>query len=366
MSTEQAARRRRVQAVVAAGRRIANPDDPLGASARARLPAATGLSPAGVELALSRHLETPPEDDQLASLLAACGTAPTCHVVLSANVCTAPLRALACAVATAPVVTLRPSRRDPVLAELLVEALGQSSGFEGRVRLVSTLAAAPGDEVHLYGSDETLAAILPTLPAGTQVRAHGTGLGIALLEEGTDLVEGAARLADDVVVFDGKGCLTPRFALVVGDEARAERFAARLAETLDHRARQVPRQALHADEQAALTRYRNLIDSLGQCWVGEHHAVGLDPDPTQLVLPPAIRCVHVVPVGETTLAPLLAPWTALVTAIGRSAEGPLGRRALALCPVARVTPLGQMQQPPLDGPVDLRTIVATAPSPEAC
>ncbi len=366
MSARRDDRLARVLAVVAAGRRIANPDDPLGAQARALLPRVTGLSPAGVELALGHHLETQPDDDQLASLLAACGTAPACHVLLSANVCTAPLRALACAVATAPVVTLRPSRRDPVLAELLVKALGQDSDFEGRVVLVGTLAAAPGEEVHLYGSDETLAAVVPTLPAGTQVRAHGTGLGIAILEEGTDLPEGAARLADDVVVFDGNGCLTPRFALVAGDGARAERFAAQLAQTLEHRARQVPRGTCLADEQAALTRYRNLIDSLGQCWMGDHHAVGFDPDPTQLVLPPAFRCVHVVSVGPTTLAPLLAPWTALVTAIGRSAEGPLGRRALTLCPAARVTALGQMQRPPLDGPVDLRTIVVTAPRPEAC
>ncbi len=43
----------RVRRVVAAGRRIADPADTLGREARARLPETSGLSPEGVELALT-------------------------------------------------------------------------------------------------------------------------------------------------------------------------------------------------------------------------------------------------------------------------------------------------------------------------
>jgi len=48
----------RMRAVLGAARRIVDARDPLGREARDRLPAATGLSPEGVELGLSRHVET--------------------------------------------------------------------------------------------------------------------------------------------------------------------------------------------------------------------------------------------------------------------------------------------------------------------
>jgi hypothetical protein len=352
-------RRQRVGAVIKAGRRLADPGDRLGQEARSRLPATTGLTPPGVELALVHHLETAPQEEHLAALLAACGTATACHVLLAANVCTAPLRALACAVATAPTVALRPSRRDPVLAELLVQALAESSDFTGQVDLVDPLSPAAGEELHLYGSDESLAAIVPTVPAGTRVRAHGSGLGIALIEGKGTVTEAAGRLADDVIVFDGQGCLTPRFALVVGDAARAERYGLALTERLAERGSAIPRGVLSATDRADLTRYRNLVESLGQVVEGPHHAIGIDPQPTGLVLPPALRCVHVVPVSSETVAALLSPWAQLVTAIGLAEPGPVARQIMTQCPAARLSPLGMMQKPPLDGPVDLRTTVAT-------
>jgi len=361
VSGARRAARRRVLAIVAAGRRLATPTDPLGARARQRLPASTGLSPAGVELALGEHLEVAPGDAELAALLDRAGAAAACHVLLSANVCTAPLRALACAVATAPVVALRPSRRDPVVAELLVEALKQDHDFDGEVRLVSSLAPTGGDEVHLYGSDETLATVAATLPPGVSLRAHGTGLGVGLVEADDDLAAVAAALATDVVVFDGKGCLTPRFALVMGPATCAERLATELDAALTEQARQVPRGSLDGAERAALSRYQHLVDSLGQGHWAAHHAVGFDPAPTQLVLPPAARCIHVAPVSAASLERLLAPWATLVTALGCRRDGPLGKRARALCPAARISPAGRMQTPPLDGPVDRRTVVTTAP-----
>ncbi len=359
--SRQDQRLQRVCAVLAAARRLADPGDPLGQQARARLPATSGLTAPGVELALRSHLETAARDEQLTALLATCGTATTCHVLLSANVCTAPLRALACAVATAPTVALRPSRRDPVVAELLVEALEQSPDFAGQVRLVNSLSPTAGDELHLYGSNETLAAIIPTVPAGTQLRAHGTGLGIALLERSGSVTRAARQLTEDVIVFDGQGCLTPRFALVVGDAARAKGYALALAERLAERGRAIPRGPLDATDEADLTRYRTLCESLGRVLEGEHHTVGIDPEPTGLVLPPALRGIHVVPVSNQTVTPLLSPWAPLVTAIGLAGEGSVSKRVVAQCPAARVSPLGMMQKPPLDGPVDLRTAVLTQP-----
>src|SRR5271165_4913288 len=79
----------------------------------------TGLSLAGVELGFS-YLERDATDAELVRLVEAVTQAAHVHVILSANVFIAPLRALALARAAAPRVTLRPSPRDPVLAQALV------------------------------------------------------------------------------------------------------------------------------------------------------------------------------------------------------------------------------------------------------
>ena len=57
--------RARVRSLIEAAQCIADPDHPLGKLARERLPDATGLSPAGVELALRRSLETDTTDDEI-------------------------------------------------------------------------------------------------------------------------------------------------------------------------------------------------------------------------------------------------------------------------------------------------------------
>src|SRR5580704_4810894 len=76
---------------------------------------ATGLSPQGIELGFA-SLEREATDEELEAMVAAAGDAGHVHIVLSANVFVAAMRALALALAAAPRVTVRPSPRDPVLA----------------------------------------------------------------------------------------------------------------------------------------------------------------------------------------------------------------------------------------------------------
>jgi hypothetical protein len=54
---------------------------------------------------------------------------------------------------------------------------------------------------------------------------------------------------------------------------------------------------------------------------------------------------------------LLGPWAPFLTIVGADADGDLARAVRALAPRARKAPLGEMQRPPLDGPVDLRLAV---------
>lgn len=351
-------KRERVERVVAVGRRLADPRDPLGREARARLPGATGLSPEGVELALTEHLEARPSDAELDQLHASAGDAPRCWLVLSANVCTAALRAVALGCATAPDVRVRPSRRDPVLAELLVGALASDAGYRaagGRIELATSVSEAiPGDELHVYGADRTIDALRAAAAPGVRVRGHGAGFGLAVIGRATSLPRAAAALARDVVAFDQRGCLSPRIALVDGSAERALELARHLDAALGALGERVPRGPLGAELGAELALYRRTMEALGATLAGDAHLVGVDPDPRALLLPPAARIVHVTAAradDATALVVPLAPW---ITALGADDAGELTTRVAALAPAARRSALGHMQRPPLDGPVDRR------------
>ncbi len=351
----------RVRALLGVAAKLATPGDPLHERVREALMRQSGLSPEGVVLALTEHVETTISDAQLDAVLAWAGTSPRCHVVLAANVPVAAVRALALALAAAPEVALKPSRRDPGLTLPFVEALRDDERFGAtgaRVEIVHELVVEPGEQVHAYGRDETVRAIAASLPEGARLRPHGAGLSIAVVEGDDDLELAAAGLARDVVAFDQRGCLSPRIALVAGGIDEAERLTRALHLELGRYDARVPRGALDPAAQAALGQYASLLEAIGRAMRGRGHVVGLDLAPVRLELAPEARAVHVASAAAHELAPLLKPLARWITAVGlgRSVEapGPLARSALRLLPKARVARLGELQRPPLDGPVDLR------------
>jgi hypothetical protein len=173
-----------------------------------------------------------------------------------------------------------------------------------------------------------------------RLRGHGTGIGIAAIDV-TDR-ESAARVARDLVAFDGRGCLSPRVVLVAG---AARDFAWLLHEALLGSA--IPRGVLDEEARAASSHHRAVMQTIGELFEGPHHAVAYDPSPGVLALPPPHRATLVV--GASALASI-AP--ALVAAVG--GDGPLADHVAARFPQARRSALGCMQKPPLDGPVDRR------------
>jgi hypothetical protein len=358
-------RKERVRAVVQAARRLADPHDPLGVEARRALPAATGLSEASVEHSLSRHLETSVAPSDLAKLVVRAGAAPRVHVVLSANVFTGVVRAVALAVAAAPSVLVRPSSREAVLAPLLRRALveqGDAAPFE----LSERLEPGPGDHVHVYGRSETIAAIRASCPAGVTVRGHGPGFGIGFVsaaphgETGSavDLATLASRLSWDIVPFDQRGCMSPRLAFVDGSREDAEHFASCLAAELESREKEVPRGPLTEHERRDAAIYRQTLQAVGQYREAGGGAVGLDVEARAIMLPPSGRFFHVARVASAdSLAQLLSPYRGAVTCVGVPAPGQHTLDLAAVVPGARILPLGEMQRPPLDGPVDLREMV---------
>lgn len=344
--------RERVLALLEAAKRVKSGKDPLGREARERLVEVTGLSAMNVFGGLTAHLETRVTEEDLASLLQAAGEAPRVHVILSANVFVGALRALALALAASPHVYVRPSRREGVLARLLTRALDEAGGVT-RVTLVDEIAPLPGDEVHVYGRDETIREVRAKLSPDVLVRGHGAGFGLAVIEAGAKLERQAAALAWDVIPFDQRGCLSPRIVLVPEEDAAT--FAEQLAQALEDRHRLVPRGRVFDEERAAASTWMSTVAMTGGLHRGSWGAVGVDLTARTLLLPPPGRHVHVTAVRDSDhMKALLSPLASFITTIGHATDGPLTLAARSLAPRARLAELGQMQRPPLDGPVDRR------------
>jgi hypothetical protein len=339
--------RRRIDRLLLGARRLANPADPLGRKARERLPTSAGLSQAGVEWGLTRCLETHPSEPELATLCQAVPPAPRAHVLLSANVFVAAHRAIALALASSPLVSVRASRRELLMAALLADA------SPGLFDLVDELSPTSGDHVWAYGTDPTLEALRSTLPRGTVLHPHGAGLGIAVVDPSRNLARAASALACDTVLFDQKGCLSPRVALLLTNHyPTARRFAATLAEDLDAMETEVPRGSITPAELADQVTFRGAMCYSSELWPAGKGWVSLDLDGHATVVPPPSRSIHLVTgTGLTRLEPTLDPW---IVGVGVFADESVWRAVHSRFSNARVSKLGKMQCPRFDGPVDRR------------
>ena len=332
----------RVRAVIGAARTVAADPALVGP-----ISASTGLSRAGVELALRDHLETNPSDDELASLVRRAEPVPHVHVILSANVFIAPLRAIACAVAASESVSVQTSSREPHFASALIRAIGNPAIFKVDRHYLQTMSAG---EVHVYGRSETIDNVKESAPSGVIVRAHGPGFGVACVLPQDDLAATSIAIGADVVPFDQRGCVSPRVVFVVGDSDRVNAFGDLLAAALERANDQVPRGVLSDEEKSDAARYIETMRFAGSVSVGASHAVGVSD---AFLIPPSGRYVHVVGISSgTQITRMLEPVMNLVTALAASDReiAPFFPRSV------RLSGFGQMQKPPLDGPLDLRVL----------
>lgn len=345
MSGSVALRVSSIRRLLAAAQRVYARRDELSAA----ISESTGLSIAGVELGFG-YLERSASDADLAALVGAAPDASHVHVILSANVFVAPLRALALAMATAPKVTVRPSARDPWLTRAVVGELDSRSVEMLDERNVASLDA---DSLHVYGRDATIAAVRAQARLGTRIHAHGAGLGVVVVTRDADIDAAAAHVAIDVAAFDQRGCLSPRVMVVEGSFERATQVAEAMHRELALVAARVPRGRLDPEERADARRWTDTISFAGRTWVGPEHVVGLGPEGAPPSLPPAGR--HVQIARAPSLEPvrtLLEPMARFIVAVGTDDPA----RVRPVVPThARLSPLGCMQRPPLDGPVDRRS-----------
>jgi acyl-CoA reductase LuxC len=339
---EAGARQARLERLLEAARTLADAESTAGQVWRARLLETTGLSHAGIERGIRHALETRPSTSDVQALLASTPEAPRAHVLLSSNVFVAALRAIAIGVASSPQVSVRPSRRDPALAEALHELVPES--FE----LTSQLSPAPGDHFWSYGADTTLAEVRRSLPHGVWFHAHGAGFGAVVVDVAAWVPEAAHAIALDTALFDQQGCLSPRVVCVVGRDDQARIIAGQIAGALLALESELPAGPKSPAELAEAWRNRDtaayafeLFDA-GSGWVACS---------SELVVPPSGRNLHVVATSNPVSS--LKPFTGHLTSLAANTAALSGELRQSFSG-ARVVALGQMQCPPLDGPVDRR------------
>ena len=334
----------RVARLVEAARRIADRESALGKLARRRLPQACGLSLEGVEFALERSLETDATPAEIATLCETTPAAPRAHVLLSANVFVAALRAIAIGLAASPRVSVRCSRRESVMAELLRQAY---PGFT----IVDELDPAPGDHVWAYGADETMTALRRGLPRGVVLHPHGSGIGLAVVAtaDGAELERAATALAEDVVLFDQRGCASPR--LVLAEAGILRPLAERVSRALVELEKRIPRGTLTLDEAADDRRFRDSAELAFEVLDAGSGVVTLDSNQGRWIVPPPFRNLHVADLSEFSGLAALEP---LLVALGVCASARRISQLREIFPRARVSALGSMQRPRLDGPLDRR------------
>ncbi len=281
---------------------------------------------------------------------------PEIHLVLSSTIFSAPLRALACALARCERVTLSPSESAPFFAEALVAAADTDLVSLAPRRPLASMP--PGSEVFVYGRGETISAIeqeAEGLGFPLHVHGHGPGFGIACV--GTRREDDLAdRLALDATLFDQEGCLSPRIVFFEGSSEEGERFADELVTSFGRLETAIPRGTLDADMLAAIERHVTTALLAGPVTRGPTFSVSVSDT---VILPPPGRNLHLVASGATfedRLKAFAMETGRVVTNVGVDAASPKLSSMLGLSfPRARLADIGRMQIPPLDGPVDRRT-----------
>jgi hypothetical protein len=345
------------------------------AHAELLLPRATGFSPAMIRHALPTMLE-PLRAPALAELLAEevgarRGPELIAHV-LPGNLPGLAAIPAALSLAIGSAALLKAGRGDRVFPPLFAASVAERDAglgaclapcyWPGGDRACEAVALAAADLVVASGEDATIAELAARMPG--RVIGHGHRVSFAVIAREVAVDEGAARhaaelLAEDVAIWDQRGCLSPQVCFVEGDFDAACRFGALVAAALRALARRLPPAQLVPAERLAVRRFRD--EAEWRACAGARTALfALDGDADGTVVvetdpifrpTPLCRSLRVLGAADAeTIAAALAPARALLEGAGLAAapeRWPLLAGGLTAGGVHRVCALGAMQRPPL-------------------
>jgi hypothetical protein len=233
----------------------------------------------------------------------------------------------------------------------------------GTTELDAALCAG-ADLVIAHGGDVTMRALRALCPAGTPFVGYGHRVSFGLVTRGNGTAEAAAGFAEDVLLYDQGGCLSPQTIFVEGDWKEAPAFAARLADALPQAASAYPLPV--RDERAA----QAVREARGLAWMGQGNRLWEDPGlrwtviarPQPVFAPsPTFGVVSVQPLETLEHLPeAVAPVAAYLQ--GCAVAGEAGDY---LPGVSYLCAPGELQAPPLSWRQDGRDVlrILTPPHP---
>lgn len=253
-------------------------------------------------------------------------------VILSGNVFTASLRALALPILAGVPVIAKTSETDDILAHFFKRALDQVNPTIGAACEVVTFSSHRTDlldalyrnseVVAVYGSNQTVEAVRAALPSRTRLVPHGHGLGAIYLHRQTlstesGLREAIAQIAVDVAAYDQRGCLSPHFILLESGAMDGREFAVRLADQgLKELEKALPLGHLSIAAGAAQLQWRAVAAVRGTLFLGESYAVSFE-EGADLRPSPGFRNVAVYNCPDrSALAQMLRPFGEHLKALG--------------------------------------------------
>ena len=191
---------------------------------------------------------------------------------------------------------------------------------------------------------------------------HGHRLSIALLAAGIDYVDVSRRLADDVVVWDQLGCLSPQVCFVEGGIRQAVGFAKALAAEMKILATKVPAGPLTQGEALTIRNFRDTAEWSGLATGAQRlfapsselacGSVAVE-DNLSFAPTPLHRCVRVVPFTSITeVCKLIEGHRMILEGAALEAATPQRERELQAMleqsGVPHVVAAGELQKPTLE------------------
>jgi hypothetical protein len=344
---------------------------------RARLAREHGLfSPAvverGVSLALGDWTTAALTELRARELREPCWVPPVTAVWLAGSIPTAAFSALALPLLAGSAVYAKPASADTVSARLFAASLHEVDPAVAAALCVGTDSKAldEADAVVAHGSDETIAAIRARVGHHRPFLGYGHKVSLAAIGPSIDPIVAARRLALDMALWDGRGCLSPAWVLAADTpRGRAAELARALASALEEAEDELPRGRLDTAEGSELVELRARAavregTRLEMAAGASTWSVALESSESR---PPAgiFRFVSVVPLPDLeAFASFCAGLAPHLSCVGHAGFGPERARLARLAAqggASRLCPLGRMQLPPLgwhhDGQPPLRPLV---------